>query len=406
MIKQALIAHLHDPAGSIEIMASESNLVKPPSTTAGEGTPLSAFTYYLEHGIYPWWFTGDAYRTPQQLLQELSAQQLETLAGKLLHWQNTGSLSASMRERFLNVFDISAYQKFLPVFLDQHFADTVKANNQFLEWQVFAEILSGQFSVNKEILFRDLLHWLLSEPPRGNQDLAGVFAVHFFRQHGNEFNPSDIIGAADTPEHLRDLLQRLAVKHIEKINKEPEPELTKSNTGSNHSVDVLAEGIYITNAGLVILHPFLPSLFATLDLMGEDGIFYSDGAAVKACVVMHYLQTGNGDYQEPDMAFNKITCGLDVSVAIANDIVISESERQECDELLGTVIKYWEVLKGSGIDALRQSFLHRNGKLSLRDNALLLQVERQTIDVMLDRLPWGITTIKLPWLDKLIFTEW
>jgi hypothetical protein len=35
-----------------------------------------------------------------------------------------------------------------------------------------------------------------------------------------------------------------------------------------------------------------------------------------------------------------------------------------------------------------------------------LQVEAESFDMLLGKLPWGISTMKLPWMNKPIFTDW
>src|SRR5690606_24712734 len=102
---------------------------------------------------------------------------------------------------------------------------------------------------------------------------------------------------------------------------------------------------------------------------------------------------------------NKILCGLDHQHVLPDDIVLSIENTQSCDDLLKAVVSHWEVLKGAGIDALRHTFLLREGKISFKENQLLVQVERTGTDILLDRLPWGYSTVKFPWLDKIIHTE-
>ncbi|MEO1401775.1 MAG: contractile injection system tape measure protein [Cyanobacteria bacterium J06635_1] len=36
----------------------------------------------------------------------------------------------------------------------------------------------------------------------------------------------------------------------------------------------------------------------------------------------------------------------------------------------------------------------------------LLQIERETYDILLDQLPWSIRVVKLPWMPKLLYVEW
>jgi len=40
------------------------------------------------------------------------------------------------------------------------------------------------------------------------------------------------------------------------------------------------------------------------------------------------------------------------------------------------------------------------------DNGWLLQVEQKPVDVLVNHLPWGIGTIRLPWMQEILYTEW
>ena len=90
-----------------------------------------------------------------------------------------------------------------------------------------------------------------------------------------------------------------------------------------------------------------------------------------------------------------------------SDVALTDDEREEADALLEAVIRHWEVLRNTSGDGLRGTFLLRRGKVSLRDDGdWLLQVEAQSFDILLDRLPWGISMIKLPWMEKMLWVEW
>ena len=57
-------------------------------------------------------------------------------------------------------------------------------------------------------------------------------------------------------------------------------------------------------------------------------------------------------------------------------------------------------------DGLRDAFLKRDGLLIKKEDGWLLQVERKTLDVLLDKIPWGYSTVSLPWNSYLVFVEW
>jgi hypothetical protein len=166
------------------------------------------------------------------------------------------------------------------------------------------------------------------------------------------------------------------------------------------------EAMYIENAGIILLHPFLTPLFKELNLLNEQDIFLSDECRQRAIIILNYLCTGVETYDEHLLAFNKIICGLKPEDNLSTDLILTGIEKKECDHLLETVIQYWDALKGAGKEAIQETFFARKAKLSFNNNNYLLQVERMATDILIDRLPWGMGIVRLPWLDQLIYIEW
>ena len=77
------------------------------------------------------------------------------------------------------------------------------------------------------------------------------------------------------------------------------------------------------------------------------------------------------------------------------------------DALLEAVVRHWDALGSTSVEGLRASFLARAGKLSERaDGDYLLQVEAQSFDILLDRLPWSVSIVELPWMERQLWVEW
>lgn len=166
------------------------------------------------------------------------------------------------------------------------------------------------------------------------------------------------------------------------------------------------KGIYINNAGIIILHPFLEALFKELQLINEKHEFVSDDKRYKAAVVLNYLFEGKDDYKEWEMAFNKILCNIPVDSVLPHDILLSAAEKEECSVLLNTVVSYWEALKNTSAEAMQETFFKREGKISVGEKSWLLQIEHKTVDILVQKIPWGVGVVKFTWLDKPIFVEW
>ena len=106
------------------------------------------------------------------------------------------------------------------------------------------------------------------------------------------------------------------------------------------------------------------------------------------------------------MPLNKIICGIDLGNALELNILINAEIKQASEELLTQMIKHWSVLKNTGLESLRETFLKRNGKLTRVDKGWLLQVEQKAVDVLLNKLPWGIGIVKLPWMEEIVYVDW
>jgi hypothetical protein len=168
----------------------------------------------------------------------------------------------------------------------------------------------------------------------------------------------------------------------------------------------LEEGIYIKNAGLVLLWQFLPAFFTKLGLVDEKKEFVDVRHQEKAVVMTQYLTDGDDDFSEPLMPLNKVLCGWPVEEPFRMRLPITDEDRSEADELLRSVIKLWKALGKTSADGFRESFLKRDGRLFLRDNGWHLIVERKGLDVLMETLTWGISLIRLKWMDRPMYVEW
>lgn len=162
-------------------------------------------------------------------------------------------------------------------------------------------------------------------------------------------------------------------------------------------------GIHIENAGLVLLHPFLPRFFEALDIVAEDKLLQPE----RALCLLHFLTTGQLSVPEYDLVLPKILCNVPLLSPVESNVTLTATEQEEAVALLQAVVRHWEALRNTSPDGLRGTFLLRPGKVSLRDDGdWLLQVASKTCDILLDQLPWGISMTKLPWMESMIWVEW
>ena len=91
---------------------------------------------------------------------------------------------------------------------------------------------------------------------------------------------------------------------------------------------------------------------------------------------------------------------------VSKDFTISNVENAEAEKLLSATIAHWSALKNTSIKGFRTAFLQRDGIVLNKGNSWVVQVERKTYDLLLERLPWSIAMIKLSWMKTLLYVEW
>lgn len=167
--------------------------------------------------------------------------------------------------------------------------------------------------------------------------------------------------------------------------------------------------LYVRNAGLVLTGPYLPRIFETLEMTENvDGAirWKTQSAAARAVHLLQFLVDGQTSAPEPTLVLNKILCGLDLGTPVEAGIEITERERDVSEQLLKAMIANWQAIAQSSIAALRETFLQREGKLEQHENGWKLRVQRKTVDVLVDQVPWNFSVILLPWMPLPLYVTW
>lgn len=354
-----------------------------------------AFLHFLEHGTLPWWFelpTGteleralfDAWRD-QDLPADAVTTALEDAPPLLMRPEARRRLVLQFSERFLAFLlsylapDLALRVNAVLVELEKVAlpAQLIEAMRDKVWEQALTSAGHRAASTEQDLVSRAFME--LPEALRQAPELRAALTRHW---------PGAVPPADKVP----------AVESVPR--KEREPEVTGGAPDQGEGVQ---EGLYLENGGLVLLHPYLPQLFEGAGISKENRIV-DPGRGV---ALLHYLASGELDPPEYRLALAKVLCGLPLQNTLARDVELSEDEREECDTLLHVMLQHWGALRNSSADGLRGSFLMRPAKLTLRDHdEWLLQVERNSYDILLDQLPWSISMVKLPWMRKLMWVEW
>lgn len=177
------------------------------------------------------------------------------------------------------------------------------------------------------------------------------------------------------------------------------PKLLQEDT-TNHY-----QKMYIANAGIVLLHPFISVYFSKL-LLVQNGQFVTDEARQRAAHLLQYVAYGTTQHPEYLLPLNKILCNIPLQQPIDSIIEVTETEAAITEQLFGAIKQQWSKLQNTSVEGLRQSFLQREGILTQADDGWNLRVNQKAYDIILQTLPWGLSLVKFAWMDKILNVEW
>jgi|AGTN01.3.fsa_nt_gi hypothetical protein len=167
------------------------------------------------------------------------------------------------------------------------------------------------------------------------------------------------------------------------------------------------EAVFIGNAGLVLLSPFLPRLFDMLHLT-ERGNFKNEESQITTIFLMQYAAYGDQytEFGEHELTLNKLLTGIHPGKSIPKTCELTNEQHETVTFMLKSVLQHWGKLKNTSIPGLQEAFFQREGKLEEKDERIKLTVAEKPYDMLLDSIPWNFRNIKFPWMEKYIEVKW
>jgi hypothetical protein len=160
------------------------------------------------------------------------------------------------------------------------------------------------------------------------------------------------------------------------------------------------ESLFVSDAGMILMHPFLPRLLVILGWVKDQ-----QPSSEKAASLLHFLAWRSKPVAEWDLILPKILLGVPLSQSVQvvelDDNIIKEGEK-----MLKALIQHWSVLKNTSIEGLQESFLQRPGRITQKMGHWQLKVDQRPFDLLLDQIPWNIQVIRLPWMTQPLYVEW
>ncbi|RAJ80136.1 hypothetical protein CLV59_105244 [Chitinophaga dinghuensis] len=368
------------------------------------GAPLSILRFFLLKGRLPWY----AGQTVQDLNQ-LAMEVWKTAATGLANWLLSADTPIVVWQRIAWQFSQEVQAEFvqqLPPLQTMTSLITARLHNNFnllgnkypiSVWQEITDWLNGP---SLPLLKPVLLHAVDIIAGKNNREFWAILMKELQQSTIFPILTDATITAAAV---LNDLLaqENGATVTPEKDN------MVENRMTPAFNEETKVEKIAVTTAGLVLIAPFLQRFFMELSLWKEDvNDWGSMDNRVKAICLLHYLATGEVAAVEYQLVLEKIICGYPLEMPLPPAPVLMDSELAEADSLLTAVIGHWSAVKNTSIPGLRHSFLIRDGLISKTEQGWKLQVERKTLDVLVDAVPWGFSTLHFPWSQELILVEW
>ena len=200
-------------------------------------------------------------------------------------------------------------------------------------------------------------------------------------------------------EAIKSLIEKKRAAVHQKLHKKRKPKEEKPIEKP------IEDSLMVPNAGLVILHPFIGRLFQSLGYV-EKNKFVSEEKQIRAALLLQYLVNGKKEHPENELVLNKIMCGIPLNTPLPLFVDFTEAELQTADSLLSGSIQNWERMKTMTVDALRGTFLIREGQIKEDTDRWKLKVERGSFDILLKTLPWAFTFVRYGWMPKFIMVDW
>ncbi|MBS1902214.1 MAG: hypothetical protein JSS75_00740 [Bacteroidetes bacterium] len=366
---------------------------------------LENILYALKTGTLPWWAVSDTFDLNEQILL-LDAPSLQWLLNALRETQDASyawermALRCSDDAIALIVGSSSILTSAVQAFFERinqlktsytGILDSVATSKQTVAREIIragGSLLSG--SDTNSALARMMMNLVVAAV---GQDIAIA---------GPE--GASIISTIETLFSLSAGSLQAVLSHTEEPVPSMKTDTILSSPQGSTGIDAI-ESLSTNTAGLVIAAVYIPMFFERHGFT-RNNEFVSGAHRFEAVQALGYLSYGRGDVEEHLLVMEKLWCGLDLREPIPPGAPMTSERCAQCDELLHAIVENWSVLKNTSIAGLRETFLRRPGLLERREHSWHLVVERRTVDVLLERLPWTISRVTFPWTNLPIEVEW
>ncbi|WP_126247604.1 contractile injection system tape measure protein [Chitinophaga rhizosphaerae] len=395
----------------------------PPALLDGKDAPLAAFLFFLAQGRLPWWFAEDAKDAfGKSFQQHLTGSDIREIRHAIEDGKAVGNATSIPGNIFISAECIRCVQSLEDtVLLKVAEAKGWNITELLAEWEwlgTAAQGYPGFFPAFRQRYWTLVLQ-LPPTPGVGQNQWEWIFPQHQTPKSLRSFlldNEREVkrpsLQAFLTSEWLKDEIRITPDARVSAPGKspdqpdiDPQPRKTPSSKKITEP-DIIpeAEGLYVEAAGLVLLHPFLSELFAATGC--REGKDWAPGGRQTAVRLLGYLSDNDADLPEYRLVFHKVLAGMAPEEPLEAIAPATTAMLDACNELLDAVLSHWSALKNTGRDGLREGFLQRPGMLRTASDGLQLEMEKRAQDVLINRLPWSCSMVRLSWMEQLLAVNW
>ena len=372
---------------------------------------LQSWFYFINTGMRPWW-AEDIVQFNESISEEIIRPMVTKNRNEIHRKLKTWMLQKNMLRRLIAQYSDGFLFELIHQILRNSSVSMQQRKSFENTWRTVMT-LTYQASPEKESrikIWENLMVQLVLPKLNGQRIDPAKIAQFFHVVHPKTKDVSTALPVLKAINHLVDKLlveQEIQLKEVkrelQKIIQKNTKKVMPAHLENKEELPDKEFQLFVENAGLVILQPFLSLFFEKIGLLDDNKKINNVPLAVH---VLHFIATGKESDFEHVMLFEKFLVGHPLHLPIERNIVISEAIKLETTELLKSVIVHWSKLKGSSVEALRETFLQRSGKLINEFPQPRLIVEKKTVDILMKNLDWSFSILKLPWMNKLLFVEW
>ncbi len=376
------------------------------------GSKIDVFFYFLKNGRLPWWV-----ETRPAFMETLVSDVLETEGDRqpFVATLKRFIQKETYRKRLIGALSDESLLQVAGLFFSKRTRTEPEARLELLLRK--SGELASLLKTSEASLRYTVWETLLSLMAQGTslrqvqQILTQQLQLHLLKKEGLNKNAIDkafkdagiieILASSSAKEPSRQEKTE-GEDHTELFEEKKEAVPEKSTASQRfHQSDE----IYVNNAGLVLLWPFLEKLMEHLGWLKERK-FKSDRMQHRAVGLLEYLASGNAAAPEYELPLNKLICGLEPEEVLEIQDPFSQEELELGDELLDAVISYATALGNISVEGFQTTFLQREGVLIKESGQWALTVKRESLDVLLDRIGWNFNAVTFPWMTSIIIVEW